>query len=197
MTSSEAIVQVLTGSRKAWSAVAIRDAALPLTTGLKGADPAHTLYMSLYKEARRPDGLVIRYQAEDGKTLFKLNPKRRELGAKKAAKAPAKAAAKSPAKKAAPRKRRVGGRERASPLRLPKRDPLHRSTRGRVARRRRGLNPRRRRRRDGRRGGGARDRRVACRPAGLQLPAAPYARRPVGPTPTAGHVPGEVRPAPA
>ena len=39
--------------------------------------------MNLYKEAKRPDGLVIRYEAKDGKTLFKLNPKRRELGVKK------------------------------------------------------------------------------------------------------------------
>lgn len=91
MTSSEAIVKVLTGSRKTWTAVEITEAGLPLTTGLGGKDPRHTFYMNLYKEAKRPDGLVIRYE-KDGKTLFKLNPKRREVkprGAKPAA--PAKA----------------------------------------------------------------------------------------------------------
>jgi hypothetical protein len=83
MTSSEAIVKVLEGSRKQWTAVQITDAGLPLTTGLGGKDPRHTFYMNLYKEAKRPDGLVVRYQEKDGKTLFKLNPKRRALRAAK------------------------------------------------------------------------------------------------------------------
>jgi hypothetical protein len=103
VTSSEAIIKVLTGSRKQWSAVEITEAGLPLTTGLKGKDPRHTFYMNLYKEAKRPDGLVIRYQGTDGKTLFKLNPKRRDLTKKVV---PPKAKAKkAPAKKATPRKR--------------------------------------------------------------------------------------------
>jgi hypothetical protein len=52
--------------------------------------------MSLYKEARREDGLVVRYEGKDGKTLFKLNPKRRALrGATPVA----------PAKATTPRKR--------------------------------------------------------------------------------------------
>jgi hypothetical protein len=89
VTSSEAIIKVMQGTRKQWTAVEIRDAAFPLTTGLKGKDPEHTLYMSLYKEARRDDGLVVRYEGKDGKTLFKLNPKRRTLRTVKPA-APAK-----------------------------------------------------------------------------------------------------------
>jgi hypothetical protein len=102
MTSSEAIVKVLEGSRKQWTAVEIRNAAFPLTTGLKGKDPEHTLYMSLYKEARREDGLVIRYESKDGRTLFKLNPKRRAL---RASTAPAPAKKATTKKATTPRKR--------------------------------------------------------------------------------------------
>jgi hypothetical protein len=57
------------------------------------------VYMNLYKEAKRPDGLVLRYQGKDGKTLFKLNPKRRALRTEKAAKA------EKPKPKRGPRKR--------------------------------------------------------------------------------------------
>ena len=137
------------------------------------ADPAHTLYMSLYKEARRADGLAIRYQGADGKTLFKLNPKRRELGAKKAGEGAGEGRRQVPRQEGCsaqagtssrrPRARSSGTpgssrRSRRASPRLPERDPLHRSARGRLARRRRGLDLRRRRRRDGRRGGGARHR---------------------------------------
>jgi hypothetical protein len=43
MTSSEAIIKVMQGTRKRWTAVEIRDAAFPLTTCLGGKDPEHTL----------------------------------------------------------------------------------------------------------------------------------------------------------
>jgi hypothetical protein len=86
MTGSEALVQVLAGdTRKAWSAVELTDAGFPLTTGLTGKDAKHTFYMSLYKEAKRPDGLVVRSTNKAGKTVFKLNPKRRALRSEKPA----------------------------------------------------------------------------------------------------------------
>src|SRR4051812_18680481 len=101
MTSSEAILQMLNGdTRKAWSGMEITKAALPLTTKMGGKDPEHSLYMNLHKEAKRADGLVVKVK-KDGKTLFRLNPKRRALRSENPAKAeaPAKATTKkAPAK---------------------------------------------------------------------------------------------------
>ena len=56
MTSSEAIIEVLTGPKAPKTAVEITKAGFPLTTRLKGEDPRHTFYMNLYKEAKRPTG---------------------------------------------------------------------------------------------------------------------------------------------
>jgi hypothetical protein len=72
----------------------LTDAAFPLTTGLGGKNPRHTFSNNLYKETRRPDGLLVRV-VKDGKTSFKLNPTRRALRSEKSAagatQAPAKA----------------------------------------------------------------------------------------------------------
>jgi hypothetical protein len=57
--------------------------------------------MNLYKEAKRPDGLVIRYEGKDGKTLFKLNPKRRTVKPRGAVAPAAKATDAKPTKAAA------------------------------------------------------------------------------------------------
>jgi hypothetical protein len=97
LTSAEAILSVFDGnSRKAMTGKDLVAAGLPLTK-LGGKDPEHSFYMNLHKEASRADGLVVKVK-KDGKTTFKLNPKRRDLNAPritpKAAKAPKKAAAK-------------------------------------------------------------------------------------------------------
>lgn len=77
MTSREAIEQVVSGSpRKEWTANEITEAALPLTE-LAGKDPRHSLYMNVYKEAARADGVVTRAKDKNGKTVFKLNPNRK------------------------------------------------------------------------------------------------------------------------
>jgi hypothetical protein len=102
MTSSEAIVKVLEGKRTPMTALAITEAGFPLTTGLAGKDPRHTFYSNLFKESRRPDGLIVRVKAKDGKTLFRLNPKRRALRASTTP-APAKVKA-TPKKATTPRK---------------------------------------------------------------------------------------------
>jgi hypothetical protein len=112
MKSSEAIVRVLDGNaRKAWTGRELVDAALPLMTGVGGKDPAHTVYMNLHKEAARADGIVVKSK-KDGKTTFRLNPRRRELRSEKVAAAKADAPAKrtrsrkpADASKAPPRKR--------------------------------------------------------------------------------------------
>lgn len=105
MTSSEAIIKALTESTaKLLGPQELTDIAFPLTTGLKGKNPRHTFSNNLYKEARRPDGLLTRVVGKDGKTKFKLNPKRRELKERGTTKPGAKGTAKgrkATAKKAA------------------------------------------------------------------------------------------------
>src|SRR5262249_6944701 len=74
-------------------------------------DPKHTFYMNLHKEAARPDGLVVKVK-KDGKTLFKLNPKRRPLKSEKPAaeKAPGQPQAPAKAKATTKATRRKPGR---------------------------------------------------------------------------------------
>jgi len=76
LTSRAAIERVVTSEpRKKWTAKEIRDLALPLTN-LGGKDPAHSLYMNVYKEGARPDGIVKRSTVK-GKTVWTLNAKRK------------------------------------------------------------------------------------------------------------------------
>jgi HB1, ASXL, restriction endonuclease HTH domain len=73
MTTKQAIEQAMRGKRKPMTVAEIAEAAIPLSD-LKGATPKQVIYSVPYSENKRPDGLVVRVDAE----TFKLNPKRRK-----------------------------------------------------------------------------------------------------------------------
>jgi len=81
-------------------------AGLALATGLKGKTPDQTFYSILYAEAKKTDGIVT----QTSKGTFKLNPKARTVGERKAvakAKPKDEAAEITPDPKPSTRKRRA------------------------------------------------------------------------------------------
>jgi HB1, ASXL, restriction endonuclease HTH domain len=76
LTTRQAVEQVLTGRRKPMRVPAIIEAAVPLSR-LQGKTPGQVVYSLLYAESKKADGLVV----QTGKGEFKLNPRRRKVGA--------------------------------------------------------------------------------------------------------------------
>jgi hypothetical protein len=77
LTTRQSIEHVLKGKRRPMSVGEIFEQAFPLTE-LRGRHPKQGYYSLLYSEGKKEGGLVV----QEGRGLFRLNPRRRRSTAK-------------------------------------------------------------------------------------------------------------------